>query len=190
MKSHRPSSLWIRVLLLVLLTSGLARSAAAQANYCWVGAGAAGALDPDDIGNASLLGPHLHVSDTAPLPVLVGSRHNVTGIYEANSTSTSVKTLIVRYRDNGSQARVMVYLKQVSLIDGAVSDLAIFDSDGPGRAQSSNFQSVSVPMPCVLGGAFHFLDYLYFLRVELTKTGSGGLPSLHSIQVCGFPCIP
>lgn len=186
MKSHRPSFLWIRVLLLVLLASGLAQSAAAQ--YCWVGAGSTGVLDPEDTSIAFLSGPHMQVNDTAPLPADVGARHSVTGIFEANGTSNTRKTMLVRYRDNGSQARVWVFLKQVNLATGAAADLVVFDSDQ--FSQSNDFQLVQATLPCVPGGAFHFFSYLYFLRVQLAKTGSGGLPSLHSIQVCGEGCTP
>lgn len=188
MKSHRLSPFWIRVLLFVLLVSGLVRSAAAQANYCWVGAGATGVLDPSSVSLAVVNGPHLYISDTVSLPAVIGSRYNVTGIYEASYTANSTKTMLVRYRDNGTQGRILIYLKQLNLINGVVADLVVFDSDL--LPQSNDFQSAQATLPCVAGGAFHFLDYLYFLRVQITRTSAAGLPNLNSIQVCGAPCTP
>ena len=175
--------------LFVLLSWSLSMPAVAQ--FCWTTAASAGTIDLEDNTTALLLGPHLHISSTATLPASVGARYNVTGIKEDVDNVPSGKYMRVRYRDNGTSSRVFVYLKQVRLSDGAVTDLIVFDSDS--YAQSTNFQSVGIPLPnpptsCAVDGGFHFIDYLYFIRVDLGKTDAGGEPSLHSIQICEFTC--
>ena len=185
MKPCRCTPLCIRALLLVLLASALSGPATAQ--NCWVAAGATGVLDPEDIPYVSLIGPHMNVSDTAPFPVSVGARHAVTGIRQDDGVSNRYKYFRIRFRDNGTQGRVLVYLKQVTILTTAgATDLAVFDSDTV--ASSNDYQSVFWTSSCGAGQGFNFYDNLYFIRVDLTRTSSGGTPSLHSLQVCDLPC--
>lgn len=173
----------------VLLSLSLSMPALAQ--VCWTTAASAGTIDLEDNTTASLLGPHLHVSSTATAPVTVGARYNVTGIREDWDSVPSGKYMKVIFRDNGANSRVLVYLKQVRLSDGAVTDLITLDSDN--YLPNTNFQYVEQTLPdpptsCPTDGGFHFLEYLYFVRVLLDKTAAGGEPSLHSIQICDFSC--
>ena len=95
------------------------------------------------------------------------------------------RQLLVRYRDNGPEARIRVELRQVSLATGAGTTWGTFDSDA--FSQSSSYQVAGLTSTtCSLGGGFDFINNLYFLNVTVDKTGVNGNPGLWMIQVCSL----
>jgi hypothetical protein len=183
----RWSILCLRTVLGFLLVSGLARPVAAQ--YCWGGA-ASTATVPSEDQPFALQNSTLSLQSSAPVPFILDARDSVTGIYDFTLSQTPVhQTIAIRYMDNGTEARVRVFLRAHSITDGSNQDIFTFDSDSPGYLQSTSFQTRKfVTTSCLLENAFSFEEKIYFVRLELTKSGSGGTPAVHMVQVCLWPC--
>lgn len=185
MKTYRSTALGPRVLLLVLLSLGVSQFASAQT--CWVVGGGSLALDPEDTPYASSVGPHMQVLDTAPFPVTIGARGSLTGLPQDNFVSKRYKYFQIRFRDNGTLGKMYVSLRQANLLTGAVTVLSTIDTDL--LPASNDYQVVyTSASTCAAGQGFDFWNNLYFVRVEITRTGVGGTPSLSSIQICDVPC--
>lgn len=175
-----------RTLLFVLLSVTLARSAAAQ--YCWVGGGSIATVDDEDLAIAEQ-GAELRIRSTAPLPAVVDARDNVVGIWDFVLEPTPVNRLMtVRYLDNGTEARVQVFLRQQSLSTGASTDLLTFDSDAYPASNTVQVREIPIPLTCSLSNALATTENLYFVRLQLTKSGAGGTPAVHMVRVCLVPC--
>lgn len=171
-------------ILLFCLVAVLPRSASAQ--YCWTGAGGDLTVDTGDVSKA-LLNAHLSVIGTAPLPAVVTGRHSINGIHDFKADLQPVmRRVVVRARDNGSEARVQVFIVQHSLWAGTNTPVLSFDSNLV--LQGSDFQSWVNNSDCSVNNAFDTLNNLYLLRVDLTKSSAGGSPSVQMISICLFPC--
>jgi hypothetical protein len=86
--------------------------------------------------------------------------------------------LAVRFRDNGSAARVVIRLKRYSLERGDTTTLLTFDSNDFRAHDEFQLRIVS---ECPL--RFNFFDFAYFLDVHLTKSSTAGSPALGIIQL-------
>jgi hypothetical protein len=187
MSTRKSSSFWCYVLLIVVLVAGLSRPAAAQ--KCWSATGATATVSLSDLsyalqGNSVALG----VLSTAPFPFVLDARYSVSGIDDDTGTSPKTKILWVGYHDNGLEAQVKVMLRQLEISTGTVTEIIPFDSNAPGLPQNGGqFQGVYIT-PCTIGGGFSSVIYDYFLKVELTRSGSGGNPVLYRVQVCEVNC--
>lgn len=181
---HAPRRLVLVRILLFCLAAVLARSASAQ--YCWTSAGGNATVDTGDVSKA-LLNAHLSVIGTAPLPAVVTARYSITGIHDFKVTQQPVKrSVVVRSRDNGLEARVQVSILQHSLGTGTNTPVLTLDSNDV--SPSSDFKSWGNESDCSVNNAFDTLNNLYLLRVDLTKSGAGGSPSLQMVSVCLIPC--
>lgn len=170
--------------LILMLSLVLAHPAVAQ--ICWTSAGASGSVAGDDLEEFNHSGSNLVPRGTAPLPVTVTATYSITGIFEDDGSVLRAKRLLFRYRDNGPEARIVAELRQVNIWTGAATLLATFDSDA--FPQSSSFQLQGFWTACALDGAFSAADYSYFVKVDMTKSGSGGTPALQIIQACAGNC--
>jgi hypothetical protein len=89
-------------------------------------------------------------------------------------------TMAVRYRDNGSRARVCVSLCEVGL--GADSDymdtIMWFDSDDYDGSNDTQLREIDV---CDF--QFDFNNYVYMVTAKLTKSSGNGKPELDAVQI-------
>lgn len=94
-------------------------------------------------------------------------------------------TMAVRYRDNGSRARVCVSLCEIGI--GADSDymdtIVWFDSDDYGHSNHTQLREVDV---CDF--QFDFNNYVYLVTAKLTRSNGSGKPELDVVQLRGRLC--
>jgi hypothetical protein len=107
------------------------------------------------------------------------------------------RSLIVRFRDNGSAAQVLVTLKRYNVRTGGVATLLRFDSNR--FPAGSDFQE---PLPQDCGSFFNFSfatgtvngsednrgNHAYFIEATLIRTASGGNPGLATIGLITSLC--
>lgn len=156
------------------------------APQCWSSAGTSAVLNPEDLSSATLSGPTMTVSGSATLPVTLNSRLSVSGILQDIGGYAQAKLLGVRFLDNGPEAQIFVALRQVDMVTGVASTIATFDSNA--FPASSGFQFNQVATACQIGGGFDFVNYMYFMNISVSKTGSSGDPGLWLIRVCMTAC--
>jgi hypothetical protein len=168
---------------LSVLLASIALPGVAQQS-CWTVAGTSTIINQANLAAALQNGPTLTILGSAPLPAILNGRQSVTGILQDNGTAPRGKQLLVRYRDNGPEARITVELRQINLFNGVATSLVMFNSDF--LPQMDSYQVGGLSSSCVTGGGFDFLNNLYFVNVTVEKTGAGGNPGLWMIQVCSI----
>jgi hypothetical protein len=181
-------SLPLALLVLSFLMPANSAPAAAQ-TQCWTAAGTTLSFDPATQSNLSFALSQLSVNPAAALPVNAVGRININGIFDDLGVYPDIlKVLGVRYIDNGPEAQVLVELRQVDVLTGALSNpWYTFDSDA--YPQLSTPQTIQVAASaCGLNQGFSSVNKLNFLRVVLRKTGPGGNPQLHMLQACQASC--
>lgn len=173
------------LLLLGLLVPGIA-SAQAPFIDCVTLPGTSTVLNPRLVGSAFFRGPHLEFDSAATVPASIIGRQPLNGFGNKPNT-LFFKAIRVRFLDNGLEGRVRVILKQTDQAGGPGSDLAAFDSDlyPASTAYQTSFDHIS---DCQYPGHFDTFNDVHFLYIELTKSGTGGTPVLHSIRVCLAEC--
>ena len=115
----------------------------------------------------------------------LSARYSVTGIDEDLGSSPRNKYLYVRFRDNGN-GRARISLKQQPRTASAPTEIVLFDSDS--LAPASGFQNAEWWGGCTTEGGFSFLDNLYFIEADMSKSLLAGNPGIQVIQICSFPC--
>lgn len=96
-------------------------------------------------------------------------RYGIAGDIDPSETWS----MSVRYRDTGARSRVVVRAMELDFPTGAVSQLGLFDSNGPGMIPSSNFQIQSFS----LGHAnFYDVEKCHYVEVTLSMQGVIALP--------------
>jgi hypothetical protein len=151
---------------------------------CWTMSGTTGTVDEADLSLPLMANNVLQVSSTT-LPADLDIRYTVTGIPEALPNVSYANTYLLRYRDSGSNARVVVALRAQNIISGATTTLWTFDSDL--EPQSANFQIPGFITTCG-GGGFDFENNVYFIEATLTRTTTGTSPALATLQICSYVC--
>jgi hypothetical protein len=93
----------------------------------------------------------------------------------------------IRYRDNGSAARVIVTLKEHNFTTGEVTNIAVFDSNK--AAPSPDFQTgLALSCDSTSSHPFDFLNNAYYIEIELRKSRAGGNPGVSQIRISNALC--
>ena len=174
-------------------TIGVTPGSASGGTSPWTSVGSTGIVDETDAGHAALgtcappwtipigyLGPCVQVVG-GPLPYTITMRYQLedTGIFPGPANLTA------RFRDNGSQAQVYLYLRKVDLGTGAMSTVLTLDSNA--FAPSTSLQTENANA-CESGQGFDFTHYSYFIEARLTKSSSAGAPALEFVEAQGIVC--
>ncbi|MFO0985167.1 MAG: hypothetical protein U1E76_26140 [Planctomycetota bacterium] len=169
---------------LILIAALGAATAVADDSRPFTTAGSTGTVDESDLGIVTLSGPYVAVSAAAPAGSTADVRYNVIDLQGLHGYDRYI--MRVRFLDNGASAHVIVRLKEYNIATGATITRMTLDSNAfaPGAA----YQTQSVDSGCWPGWSFNFDLNVYFIEVELQKTGAGGTPSLAAIQIGGSLC--
>jgi hypothetical protein len=146
---------------------------------CWTAVGSDGTVDEADLGVVALSYNTAAVSG-AVTNAIVDIRYNVVAV--DGVFGGEAKTLTVRFADNGAAAQVIVRLRRLNISTGVSAILVELNSDD--YAASTVAQAHSKIFNCH-GPEFDFENNIYFIEVQLIKTGVGGNPLIRAIQVCG-----
>lgn len=164
----------------VLVVLACAPPASAQSR-CWTTVGSAGTVDEADLGIVNISGDHTAVRGDVDSST-VDIRYNVVAVDGVFGGERNMKTMTVRFVDNGDHARVVVELRELDLVSGSFRTLAELDSNEfPPHFQA---QAREIGFNCG-DKEFDFANKVYYIAVKLVKTGAAGNPLLRGIDLCG-----
>ncbi|NEO93628.1 MAG: hypothetical protein F6K56_26885 [Moorea sp. SIO3G5] len=185
----RPQMTWmglvskiILVGLVLMLTLFSSVAVANAQTRCWTTVGSTGTVtDLADSEAAGIDGNHIGIRREVS-NATVSIRYNVTAVSGIFGGERNTKTIAVRFVDNGDAAQVMVKLQQLNLSTGSLSTLAELNSNN----FQPNFQAQErvIPFNCQRPD-FDFSKNVYYIVVELIKTGADGRPLIRGIRICG-----
>src|SRR5262249_21758281 len=140
----------------------------------WTSVGAAGTVKETDLDKVELSGGIASIKSTAPAASTVRLFYNVTTAPDLADGGVN-KRLRIRFRDNGPNARVRVFLRSYNLSNGTSQLLLQFDSDT--LPASPLYRETTVGDGCFTGDShFDFSANAYYLEVEVSRTSSAGQP--------------
>jgi len=179
----RAASILVGITLTVML---LCYAAAVSAqDRCWTIGGSTGTVDEADLNFVTLTDNTAAVSG-AVTNVIADIRYNVVAVDGVFGGEQNMKTLTVRFADNGTAAQVIVRLRRVHMFTGVLTTLVQLNSND--YPASTVAQTQSEAFNCQ-DPEFDFQNHLYYIEVPLIKTGAGGNPLIRSIQIChSTPC--
>ncbi len=156
---------------------------AAAQSKCWTTVGSAGTVDEADTGIVSLALNNVTIKPTLSNATL-NVRYNIVatdGLFGGDRIGMGI-----RYADNGPNAHVAVRLREVNFQTGVTANRMSFDSNA--FPQAAGAQTQFVGTACFSGSFFDFSANVYYLDVEISKTGVGGTPVLGAINICHSFC--
>jgi hypothetical protein len=105
-------------------------------------------------------------------------RFGIPGDIETNE----VLRMSVRFRDTGAKSRVVVQVFELDFPTGAVSQLGMFDSNGPGMSPSNNFQIASFGLG---SGNFNDASKCHYVEVALSMQNVIAIPEASKTPAIG-----
>lgn len=180
-------------LLLLTITFSPAR-AADDGSKIWTSVASAGTVDESDASEIAFAGPFATFANAAPPVSRAIIRYNVVAVdgLFAQGGPVSWPALIVNYRDDGADARVVVYLREYEFganpMNPALNTRIVFDSDL--YASSNDYQTRSIGN-CGQFNAFEFVPNnqnvrAYFLEVHLIRNSASGEPGLGALALSRY----
>ena len=130
--------------------------------------------------------PKFKFSDARALVKASGTvwlRYNVTPGGSIDGFPGNGLTMAIRYRDNGSKARVDVQLRQMNIMTSNVTTIASFNSNNYGNPNNVQFREFDF-----CNADFDFLNNVYYVFVRLQATNASGKPELHGVQITDLFC--
>jgi hypothetical protein len=137
-------------------------------------AGSTGAVDEGDLSEFEVRNQFATIKDSVSSAV-VTYRYNLPAVDDFDNCEDCTYAIRIRYRDTGTNQRVVVRLRAANVAQDGVTTLFTFDSDtGSASTLNQTFSDHSVSLP---GDHVDHGNYVYFLEVEVTKTANDGTPS-------------
>ena len=181
MKSSRNITSILLWAVMVLMALNAPKTMAQEGHRIWTSTASTGVVDESDVDKISFHGPFATFKPAVQTPTQAVIRYNVVavdGLFAQGGVLTW-PSLVVNYRDNGANARVLVYLREYEF--GAnprvppLTTRVVFDSDL--FPQSNDYQTRAVGN-CGEFNKFEFVpDNLnaraYYLEANLIRNGSG-----------------
>ena len=175
---------WLALAALIALgIAGAAPAAQAAPPFTpWTAVGSTGTVDEANLNHVQFTNARALVASSAPSGTTAVLRYNVTaaeGLFNGEGLE-----LGLRYNDSGTDERVVARLIRKNLSTGGESPMLTFDSDTKPQAAASRLDRVS---DCSSSG-FDFLQNVYYVQVELTKSGTAGVPTIEGLRINGIIC--
>lgn len=146
--------------------------------HCWTAVGSDGTVDEADL-NVVALSSNTAAIKPATVAATVEIRYNIVATAGLFGGECSTKFLMARFADNGNSSRVIIRLHTFNIKTGVSSVLATMDSNTFPPSNVAHAETVSFT------GEFNFETNIYYIEVQLMKTGTSGNPLIRGIQVCG-----
>jgi len=151
---------------------------------CWTAVGSDGTVDEADLSTVALSANSAAVRSTVT-NATIDIRYNVVAVDGIFGDPRHTKSLTVRFADNGAAARVVVRLQRMEISTGVVTTLVELNSND--YAPSTVAQTQTISFNCD-GPEFDFQKNIYYIEVQLIKTGASGKPLIHVLQICNSVC--
>ena len=151
--------------------------ALADANKSQTVAGATGTVDESDRGDVEFIGGRVRIKpskDTATAVI----RYDV-DFSDLDPLPLDVAILLIRYRDNGDDARVIAKLKRYNVLTGDTETLISFDSNTRAQERGYRYENFENHSP----SASHSTVYAYWVEVKLIKNSAAGRPEFGAVRV-------
>lgn len=175
-------------LLPVLAAAAFACGTSAQAGP-WTSVGSAGVPDEASVVFAhpaipgspfvvpQMSGPVVSVGPVA-LPRTARLRYNIVDVFDRQGWAGPIR-LSAKFVDNGTDARVLLYLYRHDFTSNLVQLLLKLDSNT--FAPSSSPQNQSVSAGCAFG--LDFRKNAYWIEAALTRSTTSGTPAVYQLRV-------
>jgi hypothetical protein len=147
----------------------------------WTTVGSTGVVDDGDLALFDFVGAEARIKSTGPAGSVLNLRYNVVAL--EGFTGLNQGYWRVRFRDNGTGARVRLQLRQANTT-GTTSTLATFDSNTYPAQVGYQTQAECIAL------SWDFADGPFFIDAELTKSSAAGVPAVSAIIIDNGPCQP
>ncbi len=147
----------------------------------WTSVGSAGVVDEADAALVDFANGEARMQADAPPGSVLNLRYNIVAL--DGFQGLNQVTWLARFRDNGTGARVRLFLRQYNST-GTTSTLATFDSNGDPPAVGYQTRT-----RCI-GVDWDFEDGPFFIEAELTKSSDSGVPALGLLTLTNGNCTP
>jgi len=144
---------------------------------CWTSVGSAGTVDEADL-KIVAISSNTTAVNSATLAGTVDVRYNVVATAGLFGGECNAKFLTARYADNGSSAQVIIRLYTFNIKTGVSATLVELNSNNFPQSNVAQAQTVSY------NGSFNFSTNIYYIEVQLIKTGTSGNPLIRGLQIC------
>jgi hypothetical protein len=173
--------LLLQAVLSIGIVIGSVSISAAQASP-WTSAGSAGMVDEVDVAVYETSGALVRIAASAPVPASLVIRYNVVAVPGLSLGDVGAE-LTARFRDNGTGARVVATLKEVSFETGATTTLLTVDSNDATPSIDLESRTVS---SCLF--ELDFGSNAYFIEAVLSKSAGAVTPALQLLRVSNPVC--
>ncbi len=171
---------------LLLLAVSFGTASAQDAYKIWTTVASTGTVDESDASEIAFSGPFATFGNSVSGPARSIIRYNVVAVdgLFAQAGPLSWPNLIVNYRDDGADARVVVYLREYEFganpMNPALNTRIVFDSD---LYPTSNEYQTRNTGNCGQFNNFEFVPNnqnvrAYFLEVHLIRNSANGNPGV------------
>jgi hypothetical protein len=175
----------------VLMLAAIISPVMAQDGFkIWTAAASTGTVDDDDLNEIGLNGPFATFKAGAPAVARATIRYNVVavdGLFTSGGPALSWPALTVRYRDDGPDARVLVFLRESDLVTGVTQTRITFDSD---LYPADDLYQTRAIGNCGNFSAFEFSDEstarAYYLEAVIIRDNASGRPGLAGLALSKF----
>lgn len=181
-------------LMMTLITAVSSQATAQDGDKIWTSVASTGTVDESDVNEIVFGGPFATFANMVSGPARAIIRYNVVAVdgLFAQTGQLAWPSLGVNYRDNGSDARVVVYLREYEFganpMSPALNTRIVFDSD---LYPSSNDYQTRTIGNCGEFNEFEFVPNnlnarAYFLEVNLVRESAIGNPGLGALALSRY----
>lgn len=176
MKTSARLLAWSGLLILLMIATLRAGPTA------WTVTGSTGTVDETSVPLVKLAGASVTIKDTAPFPATVIVRYPVVALEELVSPFSCL-AMSMRFRDNGGQSRVRMFLRRLEIATGMNTLVAALDSNDAPALPGYQVHSVTF-----FPHTFDFANFAYYVEVRLLRNTLAGKPALNVLQVGKEEC--